>query len=833
MTVVFVDIASAALAKGDVVCLVPSAEGMTVVTKAVPAAIAASGFAYGLAEAATAPGDPVNAIREGLMPSSLTGLSATTGKCRISSLGRCEHVSSYIAGDFPLGAITPSGFLNLVPAIAVGSLPSGNIASISAGDSITITGTTDLTVSLDAASVASIALIDPAADALADLATIIQPSGDVTGVIDRTAIQAALGAAGAEWALDPVVPESRRRRRQVRLAPGKFYINSQLVHTSGVDAVAAGCGVTQIWWSGSAGDPLNPLNAMWLMQGAANPAGFTGSSNSTASSKPYYPAGSQAVSVTVTAGALPAAGTYVAWQGSNYTPDDTYYSPGGAHAYREILLVESAASGLIQFRSHTLLHHTNTSGAGMPVSIVACTPLRHAAIKDMSFHAPGQTMADAINVDYGTDIEFSGLGFEGFARFPIELGLGTVNVHVGTCHSYGENNSFVGGFGAHLVRMALCSTNPNGKRYHAEGRIRGMVSHLDSRNVGWKIDTCTFNNTSLPFQLWGTDDCDIRSCTSWNSDVDELFTRDSASSDDHAHGLQMGTVFDMAAGNLTTNLINVNIQIVGCTGWDARSSSLEASALYLHDTFFMLVSGCKFGASGRSPYETIDGQQKFMCGMRHQDWGGIIVGCITQGVQYAYRHNSSQGVTTRNCSFLVHPGAGFIPAVCLYIDHADPCGLLISGVTMTGGVFFGPNFVNDPTFRVEQISYEGVHFTGPCWAARNKSVATRNYGEIMSVSPTTNGFIDLVQPVASDTAPVVVANAPGYGPVPDAFTLVQHRGGCVVLCSSAEVRPGQHLRAVGTTYEAVADASVTTTTDIGVAMSYKAGGAPGYVQVAA
>jgi hypothetical protein len=142
MTVAFVDSASDALVKGDVVCLIADTAGMSVVTKAVALAISSSGFAYGVAEGSAPAGQRVNVIRDGLIPSSVTGLTAVSGKCRVSSLGRCEYVATYQVGDVPIGTVDSRGFLLLVPSIisTVSLSAASGAAALAALRSIDISG---------------------------------------------------------------------------------------------------------------------------------------------------------------------------------------------------------------------------------------------------------------------------------------------------------------------------------------------------------------------------------------------------------------------------------------------------------------------------------------------------------------------------------------------------------------------------------------------------------------------------------------------------------------------------------------------------------------------
>lgn len=103
------------LAVGDVVCLDGGTTGVALVTKALPAALAALGAAYGVCTTTALKGNTVVVQTGGFLASSFTGLPAQAGNVRVSATGRCEFVAQYASGDYPMGTTDAGGILNIVP----------------------------------------------------------------------------------------------------------------------------------------------------------------------------------------------------------------------------------------------------------------------------------------------------------------------------------------------------------------------------------------------------------------------------------------------------------------------------------------------------------------------------------------------------------------------------------------------------------------------------------------------------------------------------------------------------------------------------------------------
>lgn len=133
-----VDGGSAALAVGDVFCTSGVAG---TVTKATPGALAASGRPMGVVLAAANAGGRVKGAIDGLLSTSITGLTGTAGYARVSSSGRIERVATLTSTDYQIGTIDGAGNLSLQigmqGAAAIGAL-AGDVTGLA---SATVVGT--------------------------------------------------------------------------------------------------------------------------------------------------------------------------------------------------------------------------------------------------------------------------------------------------------------------------------------------------------------------------------------------------------------------------------------------------------------------------------------------------------------------------------------------------------------------------------------------------------------------------------------------------------------------------------------------------------------------
>lgn len=120
MALATLDTNSPAVIKGDALCFVANVHGQRVVAKALPDVVAIPGYAVGIATAAALPDKRVTYTDEPTIAASITGVTPGAGLARLSSAARVERVTSYEAGDIPVGRFDAAGTLYWLPTRAVG-----------------------------------------------------------------------------------------------------------------------------------------------------------------------------------------------------------------------------------------------------------------------------------------------------------------------------------------------------------------------------------------------------------------------------------------------------------------------------------------------------------------------------------------------------------------------------------------------------------------------------------------------------------------------------------------------------------------------------------------
>jgi hypothetical protein len=107
---------SAAVARGDCLCLAGWDEGLPRVTRALAPALDLAGIVFGVALVAAPPGAQVLAAINGAVPASVTGLGAANAAQAVEcdpSTGRCRVVPKYLATSYPVGIADIFGTLRI------------------------------------------------------------------------------------------------------------------------------------------------------------------------------------------------------------------------------------------------------------------------------------------------------------------------------------------------------------------------------------------------------------------------------------------------------------------------------------------------------------------------------------------------------------------------------------------------------------------------------------------------------------------------------------------------------------------------------------------------
>jgi hypothetical protein len=180
------DGASAAVAVGDWVCAAGTGLGTTglvKVTRVTAGALSSAGVPRGLALAAAAPGGIFRVATGGIIPPSLTGLSASSGPVRVNtSTARSERVSSIGGGDYAAGHADAAGYLSLSPAAGSGvsTAKLNLLASELTDETVDFTLARQITLTLDQ-DITELTVVPPSVEAENGVHVTFQVKQDVVG----------------------------------------------------------------------------------------------------------------------------------------------------------------------------------------------------------------------------------------------------------------------------------------------------------------------------------------------------------------------------------------------------------------------------------------------------------------------------------------------------------------------------------------------------------------------------------------------------------------------------------------------------------------------------
>lgn len=675
----------------------------------------------------------------------------------------------------------------------------------------------------------------------------IQPNGTTDQLAE---LQAIIDTASAEWSADP-----QRRQRRIEIGPGTLRISAAVRVTDGVCLDGAGRDATllQLLYSGTGvplvGGVLDPTNCGISIRGTLNTSKMNTTPTSVATGQQYVPTGSPAVSV-ANKGTI-AAGDYFVYGGRNDPVFGGYQQNqmGPLLDWREMLQVDSVFDGVLpaatlRLKGHTLLHHTLTNGgAGVAITCKAVTPVASVTIRNLSIRNPGGTVAVGIFCEYALDVTIENVGFEGFTLAPW-FGRVTQRLNVINPHSFGENNSFFWSDSCHQATAWNPTTNPNGKREHAQGRVFGMFTLYNS-SAEWTVFGGSIEHVDLAFQIWGALNFKMIGTRIRDTDIDVLLNRDQTTyavgdtglldSGSFSHAPQMGTGVDIGSVALSINQFVTGMQLIGVTMEDCRAGTASAAndescTLWWHDVINCNFVGVDVLNSGRDSTGTIDGSVKAMNGIRAQDCQGLMTSCQVVGCEWAFRHNSSQRIEVRALRIKGPPGAGANPSIGWATSGNTASGSCFQDVSVEGQIHFeaGWNGADQDTLVCDRWNIDGIYWPGRLYPTYNLTGGTRASGDVVA--------LDAASVEKRQTTAAFPANAePAWAiMVDDAFGTANNAWGFSSrspgrVNTAAGVSHGQALQAQGGSHKVEVTAAPTVRSFIGVVESYHAAAAAALV----
>lgn len=304
-------------------------------------------------------------------------------------------------------------------------------------------------------------------DAFGDIVTVL-PSGDTTGVTDRTRIAAALAAGG-----------------EAVLVSGETYtIDQKLDIPSGARLRSTRPGerariVRSSTWVPGAGTEDAALNAALYVRPASPAAGLSRTTTATS-----YVGG-----VTITCNnVVPfSAGQWVRISGVN--GGDPLYGQNDSITYNSLAQILSVNSGGNQLTFVDRLGQHHASGASVTITDV----IEDVEIRDIELDFSAITaspVAVGVLVSYATNVRLVNVAAHGFSRANFEYDTATECLELG-CSSRGRSNSMSLRQRSYLVESRDYVWNGDIERQHPSGTPRGVICDLTANSA------CSARNGSI------------------------------------------------------------------------------------------------------------------------------------------------------------------------------------------------------------------------------------------------------------------------------------------------------------------------------------------------
>lgn len=586
------------------------------------------------------------------------------------------------------------------------------------------------------------------------------------------------------------------------------------------------------------GGVLDPTNAAVRIRGVADTATMDTTLTSTATGANYVPIGSPVLTVT-TRGTI-AAGWWIRVGGHIDQNFGGYWNgqTGQYVSFRSIYKIDTVTAlggteGKLTLKSDTNVHHTLTNGGvGDPQVVQAITPVERVTIRNGSFRSPGGTVACAVYCELADSVHLENVGFEGFTLAPVWVEE-TRHVTLVNPHSYGECNSFVAGRNAHEVTIFNPTTDPNGKRYHAQGRIFGQFLTLPIC-CDWSIFGGRIEHVCLGLQVWGAYNLLVDGLRIRDTLVDELLVRDSTiygsgagsalDQGTYSHAPQMGTAIDQASVALVTNIYNLgctyaNVFAEDCRAGTGLAANDESATIWWHDSKRETWTGLQVINTGRSPSATIDGDVKGMNGIRVQDVEGMMLGVTVTGCEWGLRHNSSQGARFQRVHLSVIDGAGALASIALSFGQVTPSSATFRDIYTVGQIHFEGSWNGADADYIDCANWnvDGQFFDGPLYPMKNLTGATRGPGEVVALDAAAGATRQTTNTTPANADPkwmVVVDDAFG---TPNGAWGFGSRGPRTYVQVAAATAIGDALQAQGGSYKAEVTTTPTVRSFMGVA----------------
>jgi hypothetical protein len=607
--------------------------------------------------------------------------------------------------------------------------------------------------------------------------------------------QAAIDAAHAAWVADP-----DGQAQTITLVAGVYTLSAQLTWRSGVWLQGQGRTKTLLRWTGAAGDPNDPLNCMISARGATNGKMVTTPTNVANAGAVYYPPGAQAVSV-ANAGTIGVEDWFV-FRGQNDPATPEYgTSPGLGLRWSDVLQVQSISGGGLTLHTfqYTASYHTLTKGAGAgpQISCESIDVVENFGFEDLTFD--GQNIADVIFMEFATQAYVRRCGFQNVSHECVDTRTGR-DVFVEDNYIDGAVNGFVMSDATHAGTIERTKCTETGLREAPAGKIWGAITLIND-SADWRIESNEFVKLGGGLFNFGSRNLRHVHNTYRDFDATELKMRNTAFAGPYVLGV-VGVGVHMGVVDLSVAYFNQGFIDIGTICINTVSPSDADASYWWHDTFWCNISALTLANHGKSPYQNLDGLTRYMNGLRTQDSEGQIVGFHSTGCEYAFRHNSSLGVTISEIVLRAAPSNGTLPVIGMYFENGVAQEIRAVHTIETWSWYFAGTFTGENSQTVVTgLIFNDQWFMGTSRIGRNRTGGVRPGGDVVAFDKSVlTGERALVATNNANAAGLaaVVNNVGGFGAPIDSWTLCMPLPGHgLVACDATAFGVGEDLKAVG------------------------------------
>jgi hypothetical protein len=390
----------------------------------------------------------------------------------------------------------------------------------------------------------------------------------------------------------------------------------------------------------------------------------------------------------------------------------------------------AAINGGVVTLAWRTFHHARVGTA-----IKRITGPRGSALRHLSIDARGGSLAVGIALRYAQEVVLEQIEIGGFSRADIEVGMGTVGVHIRDVVRLGGSNALMICRG-HNVRMTGVTTALDAQRFHQNGVKRALVwLNDDPHHVA--VSDCQLARGGLGIAVHSGHGCSF-------SDIDLFDMEPDAAVDslvaagEHANPSPVGIV--QGAGQpLGQIAFSMAVTWERITVDRSYANKADVYSFYWHDAFFATARTLK--ALNAGSVDDHPGGRNNLRGFLQRDTGGFVEDLTVRGLDYGYHVTGMFAAEVDGYTYASPDGNGVRAArpITLEMDSNDAVAPVMRRVRVGNsneGIRF--SFLS-PYTRIEDVEILDGKFSDVTFLINNTGGTVQRH-ELVAVD-VTNGVV--------------------------------------------------------------------------------------------